>query len=476
MPQRRHTLTKVESFPNPQWTSYQPAPNGAVSGDRAVVRAFLSSRKSTPERYAALFRYFVEGFSSVATPTYERAHYRGMGSHHGYSVSGVEGFARTAPLIAAWLASGRPGVLSRRRGREPVDLSAVLVSGLSHGADPESETYWGDVRSNPQLIVEAADIALVLWLAKDLVWKRLSRSSRRNLVIWLRSAIEAPTPRNNWLLLGMVIKAALGALENRKVSATAGYREFKTHYIERGWFGDMSRTVDFYNAWGITYPLFWIHRMQPRFDAPFLRGVVLDSGAFVSHLISPKGIPIVGRSVCYRTAAAAPVVLRAFLDRTLEWQGLARRALDRTWRYFVAHGALRDGTLTQGYFGDDPRVLDSYSGPGSSHWGLRSLIPALLFEDSSLFWTVPEHPLPVETVDYRIDAPGLGWIVEGDRATGDIRITIPANRGQNPRLQPYTDRMRGAEQLLGVPRRPPNAMAKYGAEVYSAIDPFPLRP
>jgi len=183
-----------------------------------------------------------------------------------------------------------------------------------------------------------------------------------------------------------------------------------------------------------------------------------------------------GRSVCYRTAVPTPLVLATWLDPTPERLGVARRSLDCVWQYFVANGALRDGTLTQGYFHDDPRVLDNYSGPGSSHWGLRSLIPALLHPEGSAFWTAPSTPLPIERGDYRLDLEELGWRVDGDAASGDIRVTIPGNAGSNPRLRPYTLGRRLSEYVHGRPRRPNNHAAAYDAEVYTTLAPYPLRP
>ena len=56
----------------------------------------------------------------------------------------------------------------------------------------------------------------------------------------------------------------------------------------------------------------------------------------------------------------------------------ALRALDAVWRYFLSHDALRDGALSQGYFGPDLRFLDDYSGAGSCQWGLRSLVLAFM--------------------------------------------------------------------------------------------------
>lgn len=456
---------------------YRSAPGRISSCDVDIVRQFLDASVVAQSRYEVLFRYILEGFVVAATPGFERAHYRGMGSWHGHAISGVEGFARTAPLFAAWLGGGRSPIVEGLMRRRPVDLREILTSAIECGADPRHKAYWGRVGNRSQLIVEAADIALMLWLGRETIWPLLDATSRSNLVTWLRQAASAEPYPNNWLLFGVTIDAALAALDGRSLRASARYERFKRCYLGHGWFSDAEdrHVVDYYNVWGITYPLFWLHRMQPAFDAEFLRGVVLQSADLTAHLISPKGIPIMGRSICYRAAVPAPLVLATLIDDSPEQLGRARRALDCVWRYLVENGALRDGTLTQGYFADDARVFDNYSGPGSSHWGLRSLVPAVLHASASAFWTVPEHPLPVEQGDYRLDLDELGWRVEGDASSGDIRIIIAANAGQEPALKPYTVMDRLREAAFQRAMRPDNSRAAYGAEIYSALDPFPLR-
>jgi hypothetical protein len=452
-----------------QWLKHRPASLQPTAADRAIASDFLDSAAPDEARYEALFRYFRDGFMAEATPDFERIHYRGRGSVYGYAVTGLEGFARTAPLLAAWIAAGREGSEA---------LIGPLVSALSAGSDPAHPAFWTEPRRRHQLIVESADIAITLWIGRDTIWPRLDSRVRGNLIAWLRKAASVEPYPNNWLLFGVVVEAALDALDGRPLGSSPAYDRFKRFYLGHGWFSDdeQKRVVDFYNPWGITYPLFWIHRMQPGFDPDFLRQVVLDSADLTAHLISPRGIPIMGRSVCYRTAVPTPLVLATWVDPSPERLGVARRGLDCVWRYFVANGALRDGTLTQGYFHDDPRVLDNYSGPGSSHWGLRSLIPALLDPAESAFWTAPATPLPIERGDYRLDLPELGWRIDGDATNGDIRITIPSNAGNDPRLRPFTLGRRLSEYLQGRPRRPNNHAAAYEAEVYTALAPYPLRP
>jgi hypothetical protein len=153
--------------------------------------------------------------------------------------------------------------------------------------------------------------------------------------------------------------------------------------------------------------------------------------------------------------------------------GEARRALDLSWRFFVARGALRAGTVTQGYCLPDPRILDNYSGPGSCLWSLRSLVAAFYVPDQSPFWTSPGDPLPVEQGDFTIQVPSTGWTITGNRATGDVVLdTGAAGHESASPLQDYPIHRRLVDRVLGRARRPGNTAAKYGGGRYSSIRPF----
>ena len=131
---------------------------------------------------------------------------------------------------------------------------------------------------------------------------------------------------------------------------------------------------------------------------------------------------MMGRSVCYRMAAPAPLVYGA--ARHPDWVAPAdaRRAVDAVWTYYIAHGAVRDGIVTQGYCGVDPSIVDNYSGPSSCLWALRSLIPAFYMPPTADFWTKPPGRLVVDTASYSVRIPSIGWTVKGDRATGRVSI------------------------------------------------------
>jgi len=136
-------------------------------GELSVKAALLNEQADAEERYNCLFQYFLRGFIAYASPGFDRVFYPGMGSVHGYRLSGLEGFARTAPLMAAWIASGRDPAPMDPLTHKPVGLVAILRKGLLAGTDPDGPSYWGEITDFDQRIVEAADIARVLWLTRE---------------------------------------------------------------------------------------------------------------------------------------------------------------------------------------------------------------------------------------------------------------------------------------------------------------------
>jgi hypothetical protein len=140
--------------------------------------------------YELLTTYFFEGWAAYRTPRAERAHYPGLPSTSGRRSDGLEGYARMFPLAAAWLASGRAPLIPTAKG--PLDLAEVFGRGLVTGTDPASPDYWGPITDYSQTLVESADIALGLWLARKEVWARLSPLEQRQVIdrIGIKAAVH----------------------------------------------------------------------------------------------------------------------------------------------------------------------------------------------------------------------------------------------------------------------------------------------
>jgi hypothetical protein len=461
------------------WSRYQP-PAPAGEREARLEAAFLGA-DAAEARYRALVVYLLDGFMRHASPGRARVQYGGVGSNAGYFADGLEGFARTAPVFAAWVHGGRKPVIEIAGG-ERIDMIDVIATGIANGVDPASPEYWGAISERyDQRVVEAVDVARILWLTRAEIWDRWPAHIRANASRWLDGVNQVELRDGVWSLFPIVVNLVLADLDTAAAErglvdgAREAFAAYKAdYYLESGWFADDPRGVDFYNAWGISYELYWIHRIAPDFDAGFITGALAESGWLTGHLISPTGVPILGRSICYRTAVPVPVVAASLVGSDERLAGIGMRALDVVWRYFVERGGLRDGALTQGYFRSDVRIVDNYSGTGSCHWGLRSLVLAFLHGADDPFWAGQPSALAVEESDFLLELPGLGWRVIGDHASGNVVIEIPANSVESIELEPMTRPRRLEEFLTRRPQRPLNRRAKYDQARYSSARPFML--
>lgn len=467
----------MKRYPRPVqgWTERLPTSPLLERFDAGLPTRFADTGQSSLQRYTLLFDYVLAGFLEFRTPAGERAYYPGLKGMRGHRIEGLEGFARTIPLLASWLHSGRSAQVADPRGGDPVDLAALIRDGLLAGTNPAASTYWGKIEDMDQRTVEAADLALILWLTRDTIWAHLTPRERRQIAVWLLPVAERRVSPNNWLLFRVLVLETLQALDmptNLRASREA-WTAFKGNYRGSGWFNDPPTGVDFYNSWAISYALYWIDQVSPDLDRDFIRAALRSSAELTLHLITPQGLPLMGRSVCYRMAVPCPVLIQSRLDPDSLDPGLARRALDAVWLYFVANGGLAQGRATQGYHGSDKRLLDRYSGPASGQWSLRSLVMAFLHPDEAPFWTAPARPLPVEVGDFRREYPELGWIVQGAKPRGEVSITISDNRDQpEHKVVEHGLWRKAIELLFHKPHQPHNHAAKYLRPRYSSLAPL----
>ncbi|MBE0592604.1 MAG: DUF2264 domain-containing protein, partial [Gemmatimonadales bacterium] len=357
-----------------------------------------------------------------------------------------------------------------------VSLSAALRDGLAAGTDPQHPGYWGEPGRFDQRIVEAADIALGLWLARERIWPMLDEVQRARVLDWLRSAAAQQVFQGVWQLFPILIERVVdtlgGSSSQARERSRTGYERFVTLYRGDGWYFDMPRGFDYYNAWGIHHALFWIDRIDPAWDPEGIRSRLVEFAGFFRHLFGPHGVPIMGRSLCYRLALPTPVVAASLVAPERIAPGEAMRALDAIWSHYVARGAVDQGRITQGICADDKALLDGYSGPASCLWSLRSLVVAYYAETLRPMFDAPREPLPVERGDFSVRADTPGWTIEGSRADGHIRLRIDANAGNDPApLRAFGIGNSLREWLAQAPRRPENGAALYGRPEFSSAEP-----
>lgn len=424
--------------------------------------------------YDELARHLLEGFLTYRGESASLVFYPGEPSWHGRRVDAQEGFARMLPFAAAWLAAGGEDRIATATG--PVSLVEVLRDGLANGTDPDHPGYWGAPGRFDQRIVEASDIALGLWLARDRIWPMLDEGQRARVLDWLRAVAGQHVFQGAWQLFPVLVERVINdfgaSTAQLQARSRTGYERFLALYRGGGWYLDMPRGFDYYNAWGMHYALFWIDRIDPAWDPATIRPRLVEFAGFFRHLFGPRGVPIMGRSLCYRLALPAPVLAASLVDPDRMPPGEAMRALDATWSYFIARGAVEQGRITQGVCDDDRALLDGYSGPASCLWSLRSLVVAYYAQTRQAMLDAPRQPLPVERGDFIVRADAPGWTVEGSRADGHVRLRIDANAGADPApIRAFGPGNAFREWLAQAPRRPENGAALYGRPEYSTATP-----
>jgi hypothetical protein len=445
------------------------------SHSEGAVAGFTAKANPARADYEALVGYLVEGFLTYATPSHALAKYPGLPAGGARKAEDFEGFSRIAPLLGVWLEHRAETTLTLPSGR-PADVAQILKSGVLAGTDPGHPDYWGDITDRDQRIAEAADVALALWLSRTAVWEKLTAAERQQITAWLLQVNGKDIADNNWHLFTAQVNVALRELGAEHDAAAIDRHLARTLQFYRGdgWFTDgPGGPVDYYNAWGFYYHIGWIHRMSPALLHETVDEALPVFAADLLHLLGPSGMPVFGRSVCYRMAVSAPLVFASTLHPDSVTPGQARRALDLTWDFFLEHGAIREGRVTQGYCGDDAAILDNYSGPASCLWSLRSLIAALDLAPDAPFWTQPPESLPVEKGDFSRSIASGKWQVRGNAGTGDVTIVNPAPLPETKtRLEPFGFVQRVLSVVRGAPRRPGNEDAKYGRASYGSREPF----
>lgn len=456
---------KVIRLRNLPWTSI----------DGKLMKVFLSTSIQAQERYSALFSYLVSGLLHYGTSNYAHIYYPGASSSHGAAIDAMEGFSRTLPMIGAWISSGRASTIQNFDGQQ-IDLIEVAKAGLLTGTNPKSKGFWGHICDRDQRIVEAADIALSVWLLRDHLWPQLSSPEKETISKWLLSVNGKTIPDNNFHLFPVMVNEVFSSLgyPGDQMLSLMHYARLKSFYQGNGWFSDgPDGAIDYYNAWGIHYALFWINLINPKLDPDFIDSSLNDFVRKYKYFFSTDGIPITGRSICYRMAAPSPLIAAATKEMDCISPGMARRALDCVWKYFIKKGAVRHGKISQGYFHEDLTLLDDYSGPGSSLWSTRSLTLAFYNPPHSYFWTAPLENLPIEQDNYEVFIPEIQWEIRGFKHTREVQIIKITKTGNFPRDRENPALLyRFFIFVLGLPYRSQDEYNRNELYRYSSLHPF----
>ncbi|HEU4632281.1 MAG TPA: DUF2264 domain-containing protein [Gemmatimonadaceae bacterium] len=346
--------------------------------------------------------------------------------------------ARILPLLGEWLAAGKPSVI--RVDGAPVDLTEVAVAIFRNAFDPYFPHYWGKPPADKktQRSVEAALVADGLWRMREPVLAQLTPRERANVQAWLASCTSVPERDNNHAWFHCTNQAARLRLAETwpefhgdEAWMLADLRALDALFVpgQDGWYSD-SPTIpiyDFYNFWTFgNFPLIWsgiIGERYPKWDATFKARARLFLQK-APYFFAPDGSqPWFGRSLLYRWAALSPLLLGYRQGVWPHSPGLLRRIVRTNLDYHWQLGAFDPETakLRETFSAEGtPAVRDFYIDNGSPYWAtLGMLLYAIPATDP--FWTAPEEPLPVERGDFLVRFEGPRMLLQGTRASGQLR-------------------------------------------------------
>ncbi|MEZ4595400.1 MAG: DUF2264 domain-containing protein [Chloroflexota bacterium] len=314
--------------------------------------------------------------------------------------SGMEGFTRMSTAWAALLAGPGPHTLIHQgRAIDPLDL---LVRGLSDGTDPAGPWYWGDIGDMEQPIVEAAEVAFSVWLARDRLLPALGPERTTQVLAWLGQVHGKRVYDDNWVLFPVAVaclERGLGRpIEDRLIDE--GIDRMLAWGVGDGWYTDGDgHAFDRYTGWAVHWHL--LHWAAIDGDRrPEVRDRVRASAAtwlrdLPAWCAEDGAVPLMGRSLGYKFATTALVGLAALHGTLPIDPGMARGIMDRSIQYHLDHDAIDPATdwLRVGIWGERPDVLERYMRAGASAWAVHALVPLALPLDHP-FWTSADPGLP----------------------------------------------------------------------------------
>ncbi|EBP0013125.1 DUF2264 domain-containing protein [Salmonella enterica] len=441
-----------------------------ISHNSEMAELFAKNHLSFKEKCEQMAVYFIDSFFYYSRFQFCRAYLPGWPSEQGSESDAIEATARTLPLMAAWLhyQMTNQGKLDSYGKCVRQALKQAFIC----GTDPEHPGYWGKIKDYDQRICECCDIALALWLVRNTVWKSYSASEQERILCWLQGVNNCKTVDNNWHLFIVLTQQVVLALSGKGENSEQRYARVKEFYVGEGWFRDGANgNFDYYNSWAFHYLLFWIDRINPDFDHPFITQSCAEFAKTFRYFFTPCGFPFFGRSISYRLAA--PVALMANAIQSGRADGQLKRIISTLTHFFMLHGAEQHGAITQGLFQADRRLMDGYSGSGSSLWSLRTLILMLYAGTECELWDIDEAPLEVETASFDFTIDAISARVTGIKETQEVIVTFTHDQYPDAPFRDGKLITQGwwpivLESISGRSTRPKNNLLRKGVTTFSS--------
>ena len=326
----------------------------------------------------------------------------------------LEAIGRLLCGIAPWLEAAFEDGAERDLQQRYVKLARKAIHSAT---DPESPDFL-NFNEGKQPLVDCAFLAQAVLRAPNELWGKLDTAARTNLVAALKSSRAITPGQNNWLLFPATVEAALAVMGETPVQVRIDYavQQHQQWYVGDGTYGDGPHFHwDYYNSFVIQPMLLDILRTMQAHGGtresayPAILSRAKRYAAIQERLISPEGtIPVIGRSICYRTGALQLLAQMALLGELPDplKPPRVRAALTAVMRRLLGAPGTFDGSgwLTPGFCGHQPGLGENYISTGSLYLCAAIFLPLGLPPEHP-FWSAPAEDWTSRRIYRGEDAP-----------------------------------------------------------------------
>ena len=322
-------------------------------------------------------------------------------------VTYMECFGRLMAGLAPWLSladDDTPEGIQRRQLRE------WALKSYANAVDPQNPDYllW---RQEGQTLVDAAYIAESFLRGYDALWMPLDSLTKQRYITEFTLLRRVDPSYSNWLLFSATVESFL-----RKAGApsdtyriSSSLRKIEEWYVGDGWYSDGPHfAFDYYNSF-VIHPMY-IEALEiiteagkhkkiwnmPGCDYHKAIARAQRFGVILERLISPEGtLPVVGRSITYRTGSLQTLALlawRNWLPEELS-NGQVRAGMTAVIKRMFGNNRnfSEKDFLTLGFNGSQPGISDYYTNNGSLYMASLAFLPLGLPADAP-FWADASQP------------------------------------------------------------------------------------
>lgn len=311
-------------------------------------------------------------------------------------VTHLEALGRSFAGIAPWL---NLPINQTDEGKLRAKYVDLVVKSLANAVNPESPDYMPFDRPISQALVDAAYVAEGLLRSKEQIWPRLDTLTQQRLVKEMKASRRFKPADKNWLMFSAMIEAALLEFTGECNMKPINYalRRHKEWYKGDGWYGDGRRLhMDYYNSFVIQPMMMDVLEVMKRHGIEGADFYDVQLKRFIRYaeqqerMIGPDGTyPPIGRSIAYRLGAfqaLAQVALMKMLPKKVK-PAQVRCALTQVMKRQLTDGTFdKDGWLTLGFCGHQPRLAEKYVSTGSLYMCTLVFLP-LGLDASDEFWS-----------------------------------------------------------------------------------------